>query len=567
MRARTLFRLALTGAVAVVAMQSTPAQACGGTFCDSGPIAMPVDQSGENILFLIEDGRVEAHVQIQYQGEAERFAWVIPVPKNPKFEVGSEPLFQAMLNGSVPAYGFTTSADVCETRSSNDSAGGGAFASGGAGGGAGSQGPQVVQRTQAGAFEIVVLEGGTAAEVSKWLGDNGYQASDAAPAILDEYVQKGFLFAAVKLTAGTGVNEIHPLVFSYEGDEPCVPIKLTAVAATEDMSVRTFFLGKERVVPTNYKHMTLNPVRIDWQSRGANYMEVVSRAADSPVANGQAFVTEYAGPSNVVSPAGVYSTSWDAAKFVSIEPTELYAELQIQGFVSCGGGGGPSGPFCGFSHPLLLPLLQEYLPRPAGVTDEQFYSCVSCYSDQLDLSKWDPALFSQDFNDRIVRPGKRASELLTKYPYLTRMLTTMSASEMTVDPMFHKRGDLPNVLLPGLANQRQLCSGINVFELPSGEQVAIPPNGSWPTWDSKMPFALTIEEVPLDGDPIVLVDNRKKVQNEVVANNFKAGWPEQETNGCACSTIGGSGGGEPTPILMLLGVGFLGLSAARRRFS
>ncbi|HMR78097.1 MAG TPA: DUF2330 domain-containing protein, partial [Polyangiaceae bacterium] len=300
MRARTLFRLALTGAVAVVAMQSTPAQACGGTFCDSGPIAMPVDQSGENILFLIEDGRVEAHVQIQYQGEAERFAWVIPVPKNPKFEVGSEPLFQAMLNGSVPAYGFTTSADVCETRSSNDSAGGGAFASGGAGGGAGSQGPQVVQRTQAGAFEIVVLEGGTAAEVSKWLGDNGYQDSDAAPAILDEYVQKGFLFAAVKLTAGTGVNEIHPLVFSYEGDEPCVPIKLTAVAATEDMSVRTFFLGKERVVPTNYKHMTLNPVRIDWQSRGANYMEVVSRAADSPVANGQAFVTEYAGPSNVV---------------------------------------------------------------------------------------------------------------------------------------------------------------------------------------------------------------------------------------------------------------------------
>ncbi len=554
----------MTGLAAAVAMESAPAQACGGTFCDNGPIAMPVDQSGENIVFIIEEGRVEAHVQIQYQGVAERFAWVIPVPKNPKFEVGSEPLFQSLLNGSVPSYGFTTSRDTCESDSNSAQAsGGGGF--GGSGGTTGSSGPNVVQRTQAGAFEIVVLEGGTAAEVSKWLGDNGYQDSDAAPEILEEYVLKGFLFAAVKLTAGTDVNEIHPLVFSYEGTEPCVPIKLTAVAATDDMSVRTFFLGHERVVPTNYKHMILNPVRIDWQSRGANYMEVVSRAADSPVANGQAFVTEYAGPSSVANPAGVFSEDWDAAKLLGIEPTALIPELQTQGLVSCSSGGSSVGGFCNFNHPLVLPLLQQYLPRPSGLSDEQFYGCVSCYQDQLDLSQWDPTLLSQDFNDRVVRPGKRASELLDKYPYLTRMLTTMSASEMTLDPTFHKRGDLPDVLLPGLANRRILCSGTSVFELPTGQQVAVPAGETWPSWDSSMPFALSIEEVPKEGDPIVLVDNRKKVQNEVVAHNLDQGWPQQETNGCACRTAGGSSGAGDT-LLLLLGLGFLGLSFGRRRF-
>jgi hypothetical protein len=45
---------------------SSSALACGGTFCDSGPTAMPVDQTGENILFVMGDGIVEAHVQIQY---------------------------------------------------------------------------------------------------------------------------------------------------------------------------------------------------------------------------------------------------------------------------------------------------------------------------------------------------------------------------------------------------------------------------------------------------------------------------------------------------------------------
>ena len=51
---RNLF-LAGSGAFALaLALAPTPARACGGTFCDSGPVVMPVDQSGENILFWID---------------------------------------------------------------------------------------------------------------------------------------------------------------------------------------------------------------------------------------------------------------------------------------------------------------------------------------------------------------------------------------------------------------------------------------------------------------------------------------------------------------------------------
>src|SRR5262249_35158047 len=154
----------------------------------------------------------------------------------------------------------------------------------------------------------------------------------------------------VKLTGGAGIDEIHPLVVRYTGTEPCVPLQLTAVAAIEDMGVRTFFLGNTRVVPKNYKHVVLNPVMINWAKLATNYDEVVSGAADNPVANGHAFVTEYAGPSSAVQSGGLVSPQWTGRDFVMADVMRVIDILRNQGFVSsCGGGE------CIFTHPLILP--------------------------------------------------------------------------------------------------------------------------------------------------------------------------------------------------------------------
>jgi len=562
---KKLGRLALSAAVVAALSAPTPAAACGGTFCDTGPNAMPVDQTGENILFVMDGQNVEAHVQIQYQGAAERFAWVIPVPALPEFEVGSEPLFQSLLAASVPAFGFTTQTDSCEI----DRGGGQDFASGagGSGGGANADagtGPQVVKRAVVGAFSIVVLQGGTAQEVSDWLVANNYQTIPNAPSILESYVQKKYLFAAVKLNGGADVDEIHPLVFRYPGNQPCVPLKLTAVAATEDMGVRTFFLGQGRVVPTNYKHVTLNPVRIDWQSLGQNYNEVVSRAADSPVADGHAFATEYAGPSNVIATANVYSSSWNPDAFKTIAATDVVDELGQQGLGSCYYSPGyPQGSGCQWTHPLVQSLLEQYLPAPQGLDPAEFYSCLSCYADQIDTTAWNPDGFANDFAERISKPGQHAVALVSQNPYLTRMFTTISPAEMTVDPEFHARPDLPDVALPSMASQRILCTGRSVFTLPTGEEVALPSDGLWPKWDDSMPWAETIEEIPLQGDPIVLVDNTGKVKSALAAHNEKQGWPpELDEGGCACRTSAGHAGNW---LAIGAGLSLLGLSLGRRR--
>jgi hypothetical protein len=110
----------LIGCVIPVAVLAAarPAEACGGTFCDNATTnpnpmgqpttaAMPIDQRGENILFVMDGASVEAHIQIQYKGDAPHFAWVIPVRGIPAFEIGSQALFDRLLGATVPTYGYT----------------------------------------------------------------------------------------------------------------------------------------------------------------------------------------------------------------------------------------------------------------------------------------------------------------------------------------------------------------------------------------------------------------------------------------------------------------------------
>jgi hypothetical protein len=562
MRTNRLSRWLVVGGLATVASMPAPAEACGGTFCDSGPNAMPVDQTGENVLFVMDGQIVEAHIQIQYQGTAAKFAWLIPLQALPEFEVGSQLLFNALLQSTVPSYGFSTQTDQCDQRNqrgfSNDESASGAGGSGGGSAG----GPNVVMKEVVGAYDVTVLQGGTADEVSTWLSTNGYQSIPNAPAILQDYVQKGFLFAAIKLVGGADTNEIHPIVIRYQGDQPCVPLKLTAVAAVEDMGVRTFFLGDGRVVPSNYKHVTLNSVRIDWLGLGQNYSQVVSRAADSPVANGRAFVTEYAGP-NTLSPVSVSNPSWNSSVFTSIDPVRVIDELGLQGLVQCF-----SGASCQYSHPLILPILQKYLPRPAGISEEQFYGCLSCYQAEIDTTAWNGPAFAQELEDRIVVPGRHAADLIAQNPYLTRMFTLISPAEMSLDPEFHERADLPDVALPALATRRVLCDGRSVFLLPDGRQVALPPNATaWPAFDETMPWASTVEEIPAEGDPIVLVDNRPKVVSELSQYNDEQGWPGEESSGCVCSVPRVSTGGAAVLLALaaLSGIGAARRSASRKR--
>ena len=59
------------------------------------------------------------------------------------------------------------------------------------------------------------------------------------------------------------------------------------------MDIRVFVLADGRAAPTNYRHVLVNPLKIDWLNRATNYKEVITNAVDAFMADGRAFVTEF----------------------------------------------------------------------------------------------------------------------------------------------------------------------------------------------------------------------------------------------------------------------------------
>lgn len=582
-RSSLVCALGAMAAFGAVAMPPQEADACGGTFCDGGPIPMPVDQSGENILFVRDGDFTEAHIQIQYEGEAQNFAWVIPLQQVPEFSVGSEPLFQNLLAGSVPTYLVQTQFDDCDVGVSGfppgDNGGTGAGDDGGAADSAGEDpggGPQVLLQETVGAYEIAVLQGGTAAEVIEWLDANGYAQDDEAEPILATYLEEGFLFGAVKLTGGADVDEIHPIVLRMPTTEECIPLRLTRIAAVEDMDVRSFFLGAARTVPQNYRHVLINQVKIDWTpgALASNYKEIITQAVDAESADGRAFVTEYAGTSDVVPRGGLYSPSWNSQAFVAIEPIGVIDELTSQGFYFCDFDFGNG---CAPTHPLVQPLLDEFLPVPDGVEPDAFYECLSCFEKQIDLMAWDGAAFAAALQQRVIDPGEHANAILDANAYLSRLYTTISPGEMTEDPLFHQNAELADVPNNLTGTQRILCNGDSVFILPDGREVYLPAGGTWPDFDNEpawsMPSDEEVQEVMAAGAPVVLANNTQAIDDALAAYNSAQGWAGGGANddggvgsgsagagGCGCRTTGSGAAGLMT---MLLGLG-LGLASRRR---
>jgi hypothetical protein len=520
-------------ALALVAVPSH-ADACGGTFCDGGlpgPTIMPVDQTGENILFWIDrsgdEPHTEAHIQIQYEGDPESFAWLVPVTQVPEVLVGSQALFDNLLGATQPTFTINTrAAGGCASSNSGvgcafgDDAVAGEFGSfssdggetGGWGEDEGDDGPDILDRGFAGAFEYVILTADTIDVIIDWLDESGYAQDPDAPPILEEYLQEGFVFVAFKLRGAAGLDEIHPLALRYPGVEPCIPLRLTRIAATENMAVRAFFLGHERAVPQNWAHVVLNFARLNWLSNVAtNYLGNIALAIDE--AGGRAFITEYAGTDSIVSNFGIENASWDSAAFAEIDPVDVITTLEAQGLANC------VDEVCGYTHPQVLPLLQRYLPAPDSITEDAFYTCLECYAGLIDPVAWaaQPG-FAVEYEQRITGPAAHAVEMLVEASYLTRMFTMISPHEMIEDPLFHESSSLGTVDNTFVATQVLPCDTAPTYmEIPNGREV-VQEGVNYPTF-ADMPSAERIERVPMVGPPQVEADNTALIDAIIEAHN------------------------------------------------
>ena len=288
--------LSLMIAVGVLLIMIVPkVMACGGFFCTT----VPIDQSAERIIFTVNgDGTITAIVGIGYTGAAEDFSWVVPVPNPPELDVADtndldtlQQLTDLVLY-SPPNYCQNT-LDIYP-----DGVGGG--------------GGMFVETGGVGPYNYAIVGSQNPDELVTWLRDNGYRVTEDMIPIIEEYVDEGMFFLAMKLKQEADVSQIQPIVMTYESEHPMIPIRLTAVAATPNMPVMVWIFADTQYAPANYEHVPMDFSQFDAPSELLDdsfwfdfFNAGFGDRNDIPIAyqqiqdtyDGRAFITEYAQPS------------------------------------------------------------------------------------------------------------------------------------------------------------------------------------------------------------------------------------------------------------------------------
>ncbi|MEQ1502372.1 MAG: DUF2330 domain-containing protein [Myxococcota bacterium] len=531
------------------------AHACGGFFCDN---LQPVDQSGEAIVFAVEDGIVTTHVQIAYQGAADGFAWILPVPGVPEVGLSTDALFTALERSTrqvidlaridepgCAAAGADADADTDTDADADVSTSGGSASQ-----------VLVISEGAVGPYETAVLQATDGAALIDWLQANGYGVPDTLGDRMGPYLAPGMSFLALKLRKDSGdvAGQLAPLAVSWPGDRPSIPLTLTSVAATPDMPLTVYVLGQARAVPTNYLHVQLNPLGFDWLQAGTEPPgELLRRAADE--AGGRAFSTTFADRASVE-----VETSMSTFGLESIgDPLEWFLALPAHGF------GGTSD---------VLAVLRTHVPAPPGIPETSFYDDPYAYPGAWAAleTTFDPVAASNDLAARVVVPRRAVQALLDANAYVTRLESSISPDEMSVDPQFAFNPDLPPVDRVARGTLRADCGPPGsteptawTLELPGGFPVAVPPQAAvWgPTlvdwsWSHLDHAALVVEQLSETGPGTIVADYSAELR-EVEDLEDTVG---TEPTGCGCSGRGGPTDG--TGVALLGGVA-LALRGRRSR--
>ncbi len=407
---------------------SIPASACGGLFCQN----IPVDQAGEQILFHQEGDSITAMVRILYEGNSEDFSWVVPVPTIPELSTGADSLFDELEQLTSPQFILQRTGEACPI----DFADAGASDAGTIAlseSAADSGGVVIEQSLSVGPFAIDIVSSTNPDEMAIWLEDNNYDLSDRGRELIAPYVEAGMKFVAVKLRSGQSSGSIQPLIMKYQSQKPMVPIKLTAVAAQDDMGVVVWLVSGARAVPENYLHVVPNYTQLNWytgpRNAYASYQGLITRAMDE--AGGQGFATDFAGP--ITEAITGFMTSAESLEMELDMLDQLSSDGQFL-----------SSLYQGPRTDALRSAYNNFLPLPQG-QDESVYFNTPALLVQYTAEELAQARVNlrQAFIDIELDPLKNSSALLPNGRYLTRLYTTLSADEMTVDPVFDFNSEMP----------------------------------------------------------------------------------------------------------------------------
>ena len=447
-------------------------------------------QAGENIAFGIRQTSptvvdIDMAVQINYEGPAEDFAWVLPVPAQPCLSTSSDQLFTGLFEATRPSFTFQIENSKSTTCSEEQLLGdpcpnfGGDFDGSTAAPPAEAapdegQGAVVLEKGSVGPFDFVIIEAaeGRPESVFEWLDANGYDQPDDAIELITYYADMDMKFVALRLQKDADTGLIRPIVLKYQlpanlASNPiaCIPIELTRVAAIENMPIQVYLLGPSRGVAYNYAEMEMDFSLIDYlgcqftfggpNSQQDCYLSSLRELIDAAAldVNGHALVTEFAHSvpesnltNTIAFPVNVNNL------VIAKTPSDFLTILSTIGVPSL---------------PLVHTIIEKYIPHryrdlssnrrhppfcgdldqmPNLYTPNAPWMMGSCLPFlDFNLEDFDPEGLAMELDQEIFEPARDAEEWVLSYDYITRLYGQLDPEQMDKDPLFAFLPDLPDV--------------------------------------------------------------------------------------------------------------------------
>ena len=169
----------------------------------------------------------------------------------------------------------------------------------------------------------------------------------------------------------------------------------------------------------------------------------------------------------------------------------------------------------------------------------------------IDLTTFDRVAFLTDLEAMVMRPLEQTSQLFRDQRYMTRLYTTMSARDMTLDPDFDLNPSLPDVsnVHTLMLRYTDTCPGDVSGKWEATLQSGTVVKGVGTTWpfsvkDQIMPVNRRVTQLSASGAGTVVKDNTAMI-NGLAGMPGGTGGSGGGTGGTTGVTTGGSTGTSP----------------------
>ncbi|NUP14061.1 MAG: DUF2330 domain-containing protein [Polyangiaceae bacterium] len=282
--------------VAATAFAFAPrtAEACGGCFAPPDP---PTVVSGHRMVMSVSQTQTVLWDQIQYAGDPEEFAWVLPVKPGARIEAGTSAFFEVLEAQSAvriaPAIvdcGGGSSSGCSASFAASDEFGDGSAAPGENGG----DPVEVLHQGTVGPYETVTLSTEEPGALNDWLESHGYNVDDSSQPIIDQYVAEGFDFIALRLQPGQGVKQMTPVRVVMEGGSVTLPLRMVGIGTGAQTPIVLYVIGEGRYTTQNFPEALIagNLLSWDFATSESNYVELRDQALTED--DGRSWITAYA---------------------------------------------------------------------------------------------------------------------------------------------------------------------------------------------------------------------------------------------------------------------------------